>query len=200
MGVVAEMADRVVVMNRGEKVEEGPVERVFAQPAEAYTQRLLAAVPRLGGYATTSSPRSVVADPVPIDRKTTVVDAQGLTKRFGGGGLLSRFGIGDQGVLAMDDVGFTLAAGETLAIVGESGSGKSTAGRAILRLIEVDRGEINIDGRDVRKLGPKGPQAGAAADADDLPGPVRVAQPPDQRRRHRGRAHDHPRDRPWAAS
>jgi peptide/nickel transport system ATP-binding protein len=156
MGVVAEMADRVVVMNRGEKVEEGPVERVFAQPAEAYTQRLLAAVPRLGGYATTSSPRSVVPDPVPIDRKTTVVDAQGLTKRFGGGGLLSRFGIGDQGVLAMDDVGFTLAAGETLAIVGESGSGKSTTGRAILRLIEVDRGEINIDGRDLRKLGPRG--------------------------------------------
>jgi peptide/nickel transport system ATP-binding protein len=156
MGVVAEMADRVVVMNRGEKVEEGPVETVFAQPAEAYTQRLLAAVPRLGGYATTSSPRSVVADPVPVDRKTTVVDAQGLTKRFGGGGLLSSFGIGDQGVLAMDDVGFTLSAGETLAIVGESGSGKSTAGRAILRLIEVDRGEINIDGRDVRKLGPKG--------------------------------------------
>jgi peptide/nickel transport system ATP-binding protein len=91
-----------------------------------------------------------------VDRKTTMVDAQGLTKRFGGTGWLSSFGIGDQGVLAMDDVGFTLSAGETLAIVGESGSGKSTAGRAILRLIEVDRGEINIDGRDLRKLGPKG--------------------------------------------
>ena len=156
MGVVAEMADRVVVMNRGRKVEEGPVETIFAEPAEAYTQRLLAAVPRLGGYAGTASPRRVVPDPVPVDHATSVVDAKGLTKRFGGTGWLSGFGIGDQGVTAMDDVGFTLSAGETLAIVGESVSGKSTTGRAILRLIEVDKGEISIDGRDVRKLGPAG--------------------------------------------
>ncbi len=156
MGVVAEMADRVVVMHQGRKVEEGSVAAIFAEPAEAYTQRLLAAVPRLGGYATQSTPRTVVAEPVPVDRGTSIVDAQGLTKRFGGSGLLAKFGIGDQGVVAMDDVGFTLSAGETLAIVGESGSGKSTTGRAILRLIEVDKGEINIDGRDVRKLGPAG--------------------------------------------
>jgi len=156
MGVVAEMADRVVVMNKGRKVEEGRVEAIFARPAEAYTQRLLAAVPRLGGYATQPTPRTVVPEPVPVDHATSVVDARGLTKRFGGAGLLARFGIGDRGVTAMDDVGFTLAAGETLAIVGESGSGKSTTGRAVLRLIEVDKGEINIDGRDVRKLGPAG--------------------------------------------
>ena len=61
MGVVAEMADRVVVMNRGREVEEGPVEAIFARPHDAYTQRLLAAVPRLGGYAATASPRTVVA-------------------------------------------------------------------------------------------------------------------------------------------
>ncbi len=156
MGVVAEMADRVVVMHQGRKVEEGPVETIFATPREAYTQRLLAAVPRLGGYAGTTTPRRVVPDPVPVDHRTSVVDAKGLTKRFGGTGWLSSFGIGDQGVTAMDDVGFTLSAGETLAIVGESGSGKSTTGRAILRLIEVDQGEIVIDGRDVRKLGPAG--------------------------------------------
>jgi peptide/nickel transport system ATP-binding protein len=156
MGVVAEMADRVVVMHRGRKVEEGPVAAIFAAPAEAYTQRLLAAVPRLGGYAGTSTPRSVVSDPLPVDHATTVVEAHGLTKRFGGTGWLAGFGIGDQGVTAMDDVGFTLKAGETLAIVGESGSGKSTTGRAILRLIEVDQGAIVVGGQDVRKLGPKG--------------------------------------------
>jgi len=157
MGVVAEMADRVVVMNRGREVEEGPVETVFARPKDAYTQRLLAAVPRLGGYATTASPRTVVQEPVPVDRHTTVVDAQGMSKRFASSSWLSAFGLGGEtGVLAMDDVGFTLHAGETLAIVGESGSGKSTTGRAVLRLIDVDRGEINVDGIDVRGLGPAG--------------------------------------------
>ena len=157
MGVVAEMADRVVVMNRGREVEEGPVETVFARPKDAYTQRLLAAVPRLGGYATTASPRTVVQEPVPVDRHTTVVDAQGMSKRFAGSSWLSAFGLsGESGVLAMDDVGFTLHAGETLAIVGESGSGKSTTGRAVLRLIDVDQGQINVDGIDVRGLGPAG--------------------------------------------
>ena len=64
------------------------------------------------------------------------------------------------GVLAMDDVGFTLMPGETLALVGESGSGKSTTGRAVLRLLEVDAGAIELDGRDLRQLG-AGPLRGA---------------------------------------
>jgi peptide/nickel transport system ATP-binding protein len=157
MGVVAEMADRVVVMHRGRKVEEGPVDAIFGDPAKDYTRRLLAAVPRLGGYATTATPRPVVPEPVPVDAHTTVVDAQGMTKVFGGGSWLASLGLGGGApVTAMDDVGFTLSAGETLAIVGESGSGKSTTGRAVLRLIEVDKGEINVDGMDVRKLGPAG--------------------------------------------
>ncbi|MEM7041819.1 MAG: ABC transporter ATP-binding protein [Pseudomonadota bacterium] len=149
MGVVAEMADRVVVMHRGRKVEEGTVGAVFETPRENYTKALLAAVPKLGSFATTAEPPVVVNQPKTPARETTLVSARNLTKRFKSGGWLSR----DEGVLAMDDVGFDLAPGETLAIVGESGSGKSTTGRAVLRLIEVDKGEIQVDGQDMRALG-----------------------------------------------
>ncbi len=150
MGVVAEMADRVVVMHQGRKIEEGSVGTVFDAPREDYTRKLLAAVPRLGSFATTSEPPVVVDQPKTPKRAQTLVSAKHLTKRFKGGGWFSR----DEGVLAMDDVGFDLASGETLAIVGESGSGKSTTGRALLRLIDVDAGEITIDGQDMRSLGP----------------------------------------------
>ena len=149
MGVVAETADRVVVMYQGQKVEEGPVERIFAEPREAYTQRLLAAVPRLGSLKDTDRPQRFDAEgavkpatPVPAHPRQ-LLETRGLTKRFGGKG----------GTLAMDQVGFELGRGETLALVGESGSGKSTTGRAILRLIEPDAGEIWLDGHDVREHG-----------------------------------------------
>ncbi|MFP4126313.1 MAG: ABC transporter ATP-binding protein [Alphaproteobacteria bacterium] len=149
MGVVAETADRVVVMYQGAKVEEGPVARLFAEPREAYTRRLLAAVPRLGSLADTDRPQRFdaagavkPAAPVPA-QPHPLLEARGLTKRFGGKG----------GTLAMDDVGFALGRSETLALVGESGSGKSTTGRAVLRLIEPDIGEIRLDGHDIREHG-----------------------------------------------
>jgi peptide/nickel transport system ATP-binding protein len=150
MGVVAEMADRVVVMKEGEKVEEGAVADLFASPKADYTCRLLDAVPRLGAFAATAEPRRVVEQPKPVG--APLVDARGLTKTFREHGFFFTRG---GGTVAMDDVSFDLRAGETLALVGESGSGKSTTGRAVLRLLEVDSGEIAVDGIDLRKLGPQ---------------------------------------------
>jgi peptide/nickel transport system ATP-binding protein len=147
MGVVAEMADRVVVMHRGRKVEEGGVRQVFAAPAETYTRALLAAVPRLGTHVS-STPRRVVANPRPIGE--VVLRVEGLCKTYRGRSAL--FGARRKDTVAMDAVSFEIRAGETLALVGESGSGKSTTGRALLRLIEVDQGRIEVAGEDLRSL------------------------------------------------
>ncbi|MGY6634686.1 MAG: ABC transporter ATP-binding protein [Alkalilacustris sp.] len=147
MGVVAEMAHRVVVMNRGRKVEEGAVADLFARPQADYTRRLLAAVPRLGARAAEDGPRAMVPDPAAPG--VEVLRAEGMCKRFPGrGGLFGRAAA----TVAMEDVGVSVRAGETLALVGESGSGKSTTGRAVLRLMEVDAGRIALEGEDLRAL------------------------------------------------
>ncbi|WP_068117342.1 ABC transporter ATP-binding protein [Tropicimonas marinistellae] len=151
MGVVAEMADRVVVMNRGRKVEEGPVADIFSNPQDHYTRKLLDAVPRLGAYATAAAPRSVVDKPTPVGK--SLVHTEGMNKTFHEGGWFWKKG---GGTAAMQDVGFDLNAAETLAIVGESGSGKSTTGRAVLRLLELDSGTVIVDGMDVRGYGKAG--------------------------------------------
>ncbi|RAH97741.1 glutathione ABC transporter ATP-binding protein GsiA [Acuticoccus sediminis] len=156
MGVVAEIADRVVVMLKGRKVEEGEVHEVFAAPCEPYTRMLLASVPRLGSLGETTTPRRfadlTVAEPVevpqePDRRGEPILDVSGLVTRFPvRGGLLGR-PVGK--VHAVEDVSFQVRAGETLALVGESGCGKSTTGRSLLRLIEPTAGSIAFEGRDV---------------------------------------------------
>jgi glutathione transport system ATP-binding protein len=163
MGVVAEVADRVVVMLRGEKVEQGDTERVFAQPVHPYTRALLSAVPRLGALKDEDVPRkfplvhldapAIVdrADPVPAPRqRVPLLDVRGLTTRFDVRS--GFFGRARRQVYAVEQVSFDLAAGETLALVGESGCGKSTTGRSLLRLVEPSRGEIDFEGRDIVKL------------------------------------------------
>ncbi|KQT47002.1 glutathione ABC transporter ATP-binding protein [Devosia sp. Leaf420] len=154
MGVVAEMADRVVVMHKGRKVEEQGVEKLFAQPRENYTRALLSAVPKLGSMAGTAGPLAFGADPrtakpAPAAHEP-LLEVKNLSTWFPiHKGLLKRHA-GD--VKAVDDVSFTIGRGETLSLVGESGSGKSTTGRSILRLAKPHAGEVLLEGQDVLKL------------------------------------------------
>ena len=148
MGVVAEMADRVVVMHEGRAVEEGPVAEIFAAPKADYTRKLLAAVPRLGAMSGRAAPlRSQAAQE--DSRPTRVVEVSDLTVRFDlKGGVLQRT---MARVHAVEGVSFQLAAGETLALVGESGCGKSTTGKALLGLVSWE-GDIRIAGRSTQGL------------------------------------------------
>ncbi len=165
MGVVAEIADRTVVMYNGEAVETGPTEAIFAGARHPYTRSLLAAVPKLGSMGGHKRPmrfpvvdRATGLSDVPTETSDTVapvsqrpvLEVAGLTTRFEiRSGLLG----GVKGrVHAVENVSFSLQAGETLALVGESGCGKSTTGRSVLRLIEPLSGSVLLDGEDVLKL------------------------------------------------
>ena len=148
MGVVAEMADQVLVMKDGRQVEAGRVGSIFTAPAEPYTRALLAAVPRLGAMAGTTLPkRAKPAEPRPRE----VVAVDNLTVRFDlRGGLFRQV---NQRVHAVEGLSFRLHAGETLALVGESGCGKSTTGRALLNLVPYG-GDIRVNGTHIAGLRP----------------------------------------------
>jgi peptide/nickel transport system ATP-binding protein len=164
MGVVAEIADRTVVMYNGEQVETGPTEDIFARPQKPYTKALLSAVPKLGSMGEHSRPmrfpvvdRETGLSDVPEETPDTVaaserpvLEVSGLTTRFEiRSGLLG--GVSGR-VHAVENVSFSLLSGETLALVGESGCGKSTTGRSVMRLIEPLSGSVLLDGEDVLKL------------------------------------------------
>jgi peptide/nickel transport system ATP-binding protein len=164
MGVVAEIADRTVVMFKGQAVETGETGQIFAAPKHPYTRALLSAVPKLGSMEGHSRPmRFPVVDTatgesdVPIETPDTVVETErpvlevkNLTTRFDihsglFGGISGR-------VHAVENVSFDVKPGETLALVGESGCGKSTTGRSIVRLVEPTSGSIFVDGENVLEL------------------------------------------------
>lgn len=160
MGVVAEMADRVQVMYRGEVVENAPVARLFSAPQQPYTQALLAAVPKLGSMQGQPLPakfpllHSDAVDDVPQDTvrrlQPPILQVRDLVTRFDiRGGLLNRV---KSRVHAVEKVSFDLYAGETLALVGESGCGKSTTGRSLLKLVASQDGTLTFDGQRIDHL------------------------------------------------
>ncbi len=160
MAVVAQMADRVVVMFRGNKVEEGPVEQIFEAPQHPYTKALLAAVPKLGEMTGKDLPEPMkllgtAGDEIkPIAGTNEVLlRVENLTTRFPVKGGFFRRTVAN--VHAVEDVSFTINKGQTLSLVGESGCGKSTAGRSILRLVEPNSGHVMLGDTDIMALDTK---------------------------------------------
>ena len=136
-GVVAEIAHRVVVMQHGRIVEQGPTSQVLKTPQHAYTRMLMAAVPSL-----------VPPDRPEPETRDVALQTRQLVKTYGTAGWLGRGRV----IRAVKGVDLTLHRGETVGIVGESGSGKSTAARCIVRLIDPTSGEVLIDGENIAAL------------------------------------------------
>ncbi|MDI9336385.1 MAG: ATP-binding cassette domain-containing protein, partial [Gammaproteobacteria bacterium] len=136
MGVVAEIADKVMVMRYGEVVEQGDKRQVLLSPQKEYTQQLLAAVPSM----VPPEARQWIDPQAPV-----VVRAQGLEKTYT---TASLFGTRRK-IMALQPADLHIHAGETLGIVGESGSGKSTLARCLIRLIEPTGGKIYWDEHEI---------------------------------------------------
>lgn len=143
MGVVADMADRVVVMNQGEVVESADVFELFAHPKDAYTRKLLAAVPKIDPQTRRANTRKA---PIAKDADV-IIQANHLSVIYPGQGAKPAF-------KAVDEVDFEIRKGEVMGLVGESGSGKSTIGRAIMGLTPFN-GELKVYGKTLSALSGK---------------------------------------------
>ena len=142
MGVVADMADEILVMKDGHTVEHGSADQIFNRPAHPYTQQLLAAVPKLGTTARRALPYNEKALPQPVlklDNVTVAYPKRGRIPEF----------------VAAKNVSLEIYPGEILGLVGESGSGKTTIGRAAIGLIPIKEGKLEIVGKDISHAKPK---------------------------------------------
>lgn len=178
MGVVAEVANRVMVMRHGEVVEENAVIPLFANPQHPYTQTLLAAVPKLGAMHGTDQPArfdlvlnrgALSVDPALASSSTSgstssstssstqtervVLSVKNLVTRFDVRSGI--FGFVKKRIHAVEQVSFDLHEGETLSLVGESGCGKTTTGRSLVGLAKITRGTIDFDGTPVDTTNPR---------------------------------------------
>jgi ABC-type glutathione transport system ATPase component len=171
MGVVAEVADRVMVMRKGEVVENNDVHGLFKAPRHPYTKALMAAVPRLGAMQGTDAPahfelldaQSQKSGPptgATAERRQysgpssdVILSVRNLVTRFDvRGGFFSRV---RRRVHAVEHVSFDLHAGETLALVGESGCGKTTTGRSLMHLTPMVSGHVEFDGKVLNRNDPE---------------------------------------------
>ncbi|KZE40426.1 dipeptide ABC transporter ATP-binding protein [Microbacterium sp. T32] len=146
MGVVADLADRVIVMYRGDIVEQAPVRELFAAPQQQYTRELLAAVPHVGRGKSAEQKLDTPAPTAPPEGSLVVAEKVEI-------GYPGRFGT--TGVIAVKGVDFWIGPGEVLGLVGESGSGKTTIGRAMVGLTSVVGGSLKVLGTEMRGAKPR---------------------------------------------
>ncbi|NDY82498.1 ABC transporter ATP-binding protein [Orrella sp. NBD-18] len=149
-GVVADIADRVLVMEKGLVVEQGAAKEILNRPQHPYTKRLIAAVPHGSNKETQQDLQAELLQQSGL-ANTPVLEVKNLRKTYvTARGLFVQKRV----VKAVDDVSLTVRRGQTLGIVGESGSGKSTIGKCLLKLIDIDSGQMLFDGKDIAPLDP----------------------------------------------
>ena len=136
MGVVADMADEILVMKDGNTVEHGSADQIFNHPHHPYTQELLGAVPKLGSTSQRAFPYSLDAKPAPV------IKLENVTIEYPKRGRIPAF-------TAVKEFSLEIFPGEIVGLVGESGSGKTTVGRAAIGLIPIKEGSISIVGNDI---------------------------------------------------
>jgi peptide/nickel transport system ATP-binding protein len=145
MGVVADLADKIIVMKDGEIVESAPIQQLFDHPAHPYTKELLAAVPRLGTVSTSAADALVAANKTSAE---PVLSLKNVAIEYPKNGRVPAF-------RAVDGVSLDIFPGEVVGLVGESGSGKTTVGRAAVGLLPVVEGSLTVNGMDLAEATPK---------------------------------------------